>query len=150
MTPTHLLRDTTLKNTLTEMMSLTNETGLETGVVIKTHNNRLYTTPIQTGLGGSITLQFGNGTPVATAHTHPTDQYESLFSATDIQSYLNGPMQFAYLVYDDGDVAKADIYQTDQYETYQDLLSETDGNGTLAIKQMNEKLHRGTEVLDQW
>jgi len=150
LTPSRLLRDTTLRNILTEMMSRTNKTGLETGIVLHSTPNGLTTTQIQTGSDGSITLQFGNGRPVATAHTHPREQYEALFSPTDIRSYINGPMEFAYLVYDDGPVAVADIYQTNEYENYQHLRAQVDGTGIQPVRRMNDLLYKGTVRLGRW
>lgn len=142
-----LLQQTNVRDILVEMMSRTNKTGVEHGIVLLHGDDGLVSTPIQSGRNGSITLTY-TGRPLATAHTHPDEQYERLFSYQDIRSYINGPMEFAYLVYDDGDEAIADIYKTNKYNTFGELIQ--DHNKSLpALKDINAELLQETIPLNQ-
>jgi len=150
LTPKTLLTDTSVGDLCVSALTRTNKTGDEHGFVLTRHDTKLYHTPLQSGADGSITLQY-NGDPVATAHTHPREQYESLFSGLDIQSYINGPMQFAYLIYDTDHHTTVDIYQTDAYDTYSDLREDIPHDTHLQLlRKANELLHHETIQLGKW
>lgn len=144
----HLLRKTNVRDLLIQMMSRTNKTGLEHGIVLIRDGDGIVSTPIQTGNNGSITLRY-RGEPLATAHTHPDEQYERLFSYADIKSYINSPMQFAYLTYDDGDITLADVYQTDKYNTFNQLVQDY-GRSLPSLRDINDDLLQQTVELGQW
>lgn len=148
LTAARLLQQTNVRDILTEMMSRTNDTDIEHGIVLLHADSGLVSTPIQTGSNGSITLTY-TGSPLATAHTHPDEKHERLFSYADIKSYINSPMKFAYLVYDDADTTIAEVYQTDKYNTFKQLVQDY-GKSLPSLRDINDDLLQQTVRLDQW
>ena len=109
MTPKTIFTKTTVRDAAICCVARSQKTNLEYGFAVA--KQPLERTPIQKGDNNGLTIHYGR-TPFISAHTHPDEKYETLFSATDIRSLLNSPIQYGTILYDDNSRAYADIFQT--------------------------------------
>lgn len=108
MTPKTIFTKTTVRDAAICCVARSQKTNLEYGFAVA--KQPLERTPIQKGDNNGLTIHYGR-TPYISAHTHPDEKYETLFSATDIRSLLNSPIQYGTILYDDNSRAYADIFQ---------------------------------------
>mgnify|MGYP006934452560 FL=1 len=108
MTPKTIFTKTTVRDAAICCVARSQKTNVEYGFAVA--KQPLERTPIQKGDNNGLTIHYGR-TPFISAHTHPDEKYETLFSATDIRSLLNSPIQYGTILYDDNSRAYADIFQ---------------------------------------
>jgi hypothetical protein len=108
MTPKTIFTKTTVREAAICCVTRSQKTNVEYGFAVA--KQPLERTPIQKGDNNGLTIHYGR-TPLMSAHTHPDEQYETLFSATDIRSLLNSPIQYGAILYDKNGRGYADIFQ---------------------------------------
>lgn len=138
------IQNTNLNDISTEMMRLTNERGVEHGIFVTEKGGSLWTTPIQRGENHGIVIEYNEGSPIGTIHTHPTERFESLFSLQDMKSMIDGDLQFSAAIFDEGGVAVADVFEPTGYSSFKELESSLYEQGDTNIelsRRMNEDLH---------
>lgn len=147
-----------MKPTLRELYDLTQKNDREYGLYIYEQDGDIHRTQIQTGRANSIGIKMKSvlgegiinaGIPLATIHSHPTSDYDYLFSSTDFKTIINDGLEFAAIVFRDPQGPRCSVYSTDGYQSYRELedsmLRSREGYGRGVaeldiVEEMNNKL----------
>lgn len=142
---------THFSSVMSKMIDETEQDGREHGFYVYRKDGVVKRTNIQVGGKTSILIKANFGsvpllgppvTPIATAHTHPYEDFDYLFSQADLNSMINSGIQFAFIGYRRNGIKHVEVFAPKGYTSYSELVQSvlndlhlTSTNGKLTKEQ---------------